>query len=168
MSNINGDYILKCMVCNVTPIGTGLSYVKNWRCEGCQSKFDLEVRKDQLSNTVNITMEFKVIEVDVPNCSRCNDDHKGLKFKKFIFSPVGTMTHWSICPNVEEPILMKLEDPKKPVDVDEMRNILCEYVSEEDLSFGLNIMGMGVDVKSQNPISKNDSDYRKNEPGGIV
>lgn len=42
--------------------------------------------------------------LDIVKCSRCNGDHKHLKFKQFK-NCVSQFTHWALCPTTEEPML---------------------------------------------------------------
>lgn len=50
--------------------------------------------------------------IDVTNCARCGSDHTNLKFFKFnhpVKDEAGSWTHWAICPNLNEPVLMRYE-----------------------------------------------------------
>ena len=49
-------------------------------------------------------IEFKT---DVFRCARCKKNHTNVEFKPFTYKPT-KYTHWAICPNNGEPILMKL------------------------------------------------------------
>lgn len=54
------------------------------------------------------------LKVGVRNCARCGDDHSGLVFKAFTIRPIThgdgvTFTHWALCPNTGEPIIMEIE-----------------------------------------------------------
>jgi hypothetical protein len=46
--------------------------------------------------------------IDVVACARCGEDHKSLKFKKLTKPEEGDYTHWSMCPTLDEPILLKI------------------------------------------------------------
>lgn len=58
--------------------------------------------------------EAGTVTIDVDNCARCEEDHKGLKFKEFV-RPLQTSasTHWCMCPTSKEPILMKIVSDKE-------------------------------------------------------
>ena len=47
--------------------------------------------------------------IDIKNCARCGHDHTKLEFKPFTV-PVDigdqSLTYFSMCPNLQEPILM--------------------------------------------------------------
>lgn len=67
-----------------------------------------------MSKSDSSTAESDTITTSVTNCSRCGKDHPLLFFRKIV-SPIadsdGTLwTHWSLCPNFGEPILMKVAD----------------------------------------------------------
>jgi len=59
------------------------------------------------------------MKVDIKNCARCGKNHRGLLFKRFkrilrvnyydcgVDSYVG-FNYWSICPKLNEPILMQV------------------------------------------------------------
>ncbi len=47
------------------------------------------------------------MKLDVGCCARCVEDHKSLTFKRFKVQ-CGEDTHWGICPNTLEPILMRV------------------------------------------------------------
>lgn len=51
------------------------------------------------------------ITTSVKNCARCGKNHKDITFMRFK-NPPTTHTHWSMCPNANEPILMKMVDDK--------------------------------------------------------
>jgi hypothetical protein len=54
-------------------------------------------------------MNEKVI-TEVRNCARCGEYHKRIVFHAFKRrSP--KYTHWAMCPNVREPILMFIKPP---------------------------------------------------------
>jgi len=44
-------------------------------------------------------------EIAVKNCARCGGDHEKVAFQKFNFPP-DDLTHWGMCPDTGEPILM--------------------------------------------------------------
>lgn len=51
------------------------------------------------------------IRTSVKRCARCGKDHENITFAK-LQNPVRQCTHWALCPNVAEPILMRItEDP---------------------------------------------------------
>lgn len=50
-------------------------------------------------------------KTNVPKCTRCHLEHKGLEFLRLTFPlmPIGStaaLTHWAMCPVTGEPILM--------------------------------------------------------------
>ena len=45
--------------------------------------------------------------IDVGRCARCGQDHK-LPFHRFE-NPPEYCTHWAICPNTFEPVLLRIE-----------------------------------------------------------
>ena len=48
--------------------------------------------------------------VDVKNCARCGQNHDKMSFLKFIGPPQEAhYTHYCICPQTLEPILMRIE-----------------------------------------------------------
>jgi hypothetical protein len=53
----------------------------------------------------------EALKVDVHGCARCGEDHKDMDFRAFrspIFDSDGSVwTHWAICPNFDEPVLLK-------------------------------------------------------------
>jgi hypothetical protein len=49
--------------------------------------------------------EFKT---DIERCARCGGDHKNVPFKPFT-RPSPHYTHWAPCPNIAEPILMRID-----------------------------------------------------------
>jgi len=52
---------------------------------------------------------------DLPCCARCGKIHVGLTFKKLTnpiyCNPFEVMTHWAMCPELEQPVLMGTRDP---------------------------------------------------------
>jgi hypothetical protein len=53
-------------------------------------------------------MKSKLIEiVKVTGCARCGKTHKNLKFKPFD-KKFRDFTHWVLCPNSLDPILLKI------------------------------------------------------------
>ncbi len=48
-----------------------------------------------------------IVKIDVKNCARCGGDHSSLEFKPFtrvcLFH-----THYAKCPNLGEPLLLKI------------------------------------------------------------
>ena len=51
---------------------------------------------------------IKKLITDVGNCARCGKDHKALTFLR-LGRPIDEDTHWSICPETGEPILLRIE-----------------------------------------------------------
>lgn len=47
------------------------------------------------------------LKVNVNCCARCGGDHQDVVFKKFT-RVNGHYSHWAPCPNIGEPILMKI------------------------------------------------------------
>ncbi len=47
-------------------------------------------------------------EVKVTGCVRCAKNHCCLTFKKFRHGSVEGYDYWAICPNTQEPILMRI------------------------------------------------------------
>lgn len=54
----------------------------------------------------------------VENCARCGNTHNDVEFKRFAQNPVKhidgnllntQITHWGMCPNLNEPILMRIK-----------------------------------------------------------
>lgn len=53
----------------------------------------------------------KLFKTDVINCARCGHDHEQLEFKPFknpVENHPAPLTHWALCPKLEEPILLAL------------------------------------------------------------
>jgi hypothetical protein len=49
--------------------------------------------------------------IDIERCVRCNGSHKNLHFKAFTNTNVkAEHTHWAMCPNCGQPIVMKIKD----------------------------------------------------------
>lgn len=50
------------------------------------------------------------ITLDLSTCARCNKRHDGVTFRKLtnpIYAgPFETLTHWAMCPELDQPILM--------------------------------------------------------------
>ena len=46
------------------------------------------------------------VTIDVADCARCNGDHVALKFKPFTQAVGEVASHWAMCPNIGEPVLM--------------------------------------------------------------
>jgi len=46
--------------------------------------------------------------IDVHCCQRCGKDHSRLQFRKFT-NPVTEYEWWAMCPEIDEPILLKVE-----------------------------------------------------------
>jgi hypothetical protein len=49
----------------------------------------------------------RVIQSAIERCARCRSNHPELHFKRFPI-PVGDWTHWTLCPKLNEPILMQI------------------------------------------------------------
>ena len=64
------------------------------------------------------------IILDVKECSRCGNDHDGIKFYE-LSHPIGDYDLWAKCPEVDEPLLLK-------VVVDQERDAAVEEKAEED------------------------------------
>lgn len=47
-----------------------------------------------------------ILKIDT--CARCNKDHLAVEFHRFRNPPM-TYTHWGVCPETKEPILMYVE-----------------------------------------------------------
>jgi hypothetical protein len=60
----------------------------------------------------------KKMIADVLTCARCSEDHKGLLFLQ-LQTPIRDLTHWSICPVTNEPILLRVEEEKSLKDYDD-------------------------------------------------
>ena len=54
-------------------------------------------------------LKYAIIIQDVISCARCGDNHGLVSFKPFT-RPNNEWTHWATCPNVYEPIMMKIEE----------------------------------------------------------
>jgi hypothetical protein len=53
--------------------------------------------------------------VTVRTCARCGGDHTNLEFKK-LTRIQDEWTHWAKCPNIGEPIMLKIvKTPEEPV-----------------------------------------------------
>lgn len=52
------------------------------------------------------------VKTTVENCARCGTGHKNIKFAK-LKKPCVSWTHWAICPETGEPILLKIVDGEK-------------------------------------------------------
>lgn len=48
------------------------------------------------------------VVMNIRSCARCGLDHDGLKFEPLVNAPEW-FTHFGTCPQVSQPILMKLE-----------------------------------------------------------
>lgn len=49
----------------------------------------------------------------VTNCARCGKNHKELEAHEFTIPPTNTLfTHWIMCPELNEPILMYMLETK--------------------------------------------------------
>lgn len=47
--------------------------------------------------------------VNLAHCGRCHKPHDELQLKRFVYAPIvggTTLTHWTLCPETGEPILM--------------------------------------------------------------
>lgn len=57
------------------------------------------------------------MEIIVRSCARCGQTHK-VHFEKFAQNPIiaygDIMTHWGMCPNINEPILMRIINDENP------------------------------------------------------
>ncbi|MBZ9752993.1 hypothetical protein K7W42_19325 [Deinococcus sp. HMF7604] len=62
------------------------------------------------------------MEVDVQACQRCGQDHR-MGFGP-LDNPVGPHTHWGLCPNTGQPVLLAIEDT--PVKVPTLRQLMEE------------------------------------------
>jgi hypothetical protein len=47
------------------------------------------------------------MKILVKNCARCGQDHE-VEFREFVQNGVGDLTHWGMCPVLNEPILMRI------------------------------------------------------------
>lgn len=61
-----------------------------------------------------------VIITNVGNCARCQQNHEQVTFYKFINNPIrdtdGTIwNYWRLCPNTQEPILLKVIEKDEPI-----------------------------------------------------
>lgn len=56
--------------------------------------------------------EMKITKITVNGCARCGESHE-VEFLPFAKSVIElddeTLTHWGMCPNLNEPILMRIE-----------------------------------------------------------
>lgn len=55
-----------------------------------------------------IKLENNQLITDVSNCARCGYNHKQLVFVKLINPMEDGWEYWSMCPELEEPILLKI------------------------------------------------------------
>ena len=63
------------------------------------------------------------ITTTIRNCARCGGTHQGLEFKPFTRHPsrdalgesFPIYTHWAMCPDIKEPVLMYMTDTDRPV-----------------------------------------------------
>ena len=46
------------------------------------------------------------MKTSVFNCARCGQDHQELEFTR-LKRPEAEWTHWAVCPNTGEPVLLK-------------------------------------------------------------
>jgi hypothetical protein len=64
-----------------------------------------------------VSPEDKYIKVDLAHCDRCGHGHKALSFKRFTKRPDNIeWTHFCVCPNNHEPILLKINVNKGGLD----------------------------------------------------
>lgn len=47
--------------------------------------------------------------VSLRRCDRCGGSHVPIVFKPFSMRDIGRWTHYSLCPNTNEPVLMRFE-----------------------------------------------------------
>jgi len=47
-------------------------------------------------------------KMSINGCARCGKNHNYLEIKKFKKNPVRNNTHFAVCPNTKEPILIKI------------------------------------------------------------
>lgn len=52
-----------------------------------------------------------LVVTEIRGCSRCGKKHKELEFKEFK-TPAGIYTHWTMCPTLNEPILLEFVNKK--------------------------------------------------------
>ena len=52
------------------------------------------------------------VKTTVENCARCGTGHKDIKFAK-LKRACASWTHWAICPETGEPIMLKVVDADK-------------------------------------------------------
>lgn len=50
-----------------------------------------------------------MFSIEVRNCARCGMNHQAVQFFPFIQRPPDA-THWAMCPNNAEPILMRVAE----------------------------------------------------------
>jgi hypothetical protein len=53
-------------------------------------------------------MDNIIEATNIVECARCGNDHEKMTFKK-LKNASGKNTHWAMCPDVDEPILMYAE-----------------------------------------------------------
>jgi len=53
------------------------------------------------------------VTVSLKRCARCGRDHTNLTFTPFT-RPAGTWTHWVLCPETAEPIMLRVDEPASP------------------------------------------------------
>jgi hypothetical protein len=52
-------------------------------------------------------IEKENLVVNIVSCARCGKNHDNLSFSK-MRNPSGKNTHWTMCPNLNEPILLQI------------------------------------------------------------
>jgi hypothetical protein len=60
----------------------------------------------------------EIMKVTVLNCARCGEDHE-MEFYPFSQNGIDDFTHWGMCPNINEPVLLKFinaaeQEPEPP------------------------------------------------------
>lgn len=48
--------------------------------------------------------------IDVTNCARCGENHSNIEFIRFKRNQIDECEFWGMCPKLNEPILMSLEN----------------------------------------------------------
>jgi len=54
------------------------------------------------------------MKTDIVNCARCGEDHAGMEFQEFVQKPDTGHTHWAMCPEIEQPILLVIVNTPVP------------------------------------------------------
>ena len=75
--------------------------------------------------------ETRTREIDY--CSRCGEDHREIVFHKFKENPISCdgddFTYWGWCPNLLEPIILRVDEDEETTD---------NRTSEEEIKEGCN------------------------------